>query len=141
MNKNIAEDATQLIGGTPLVRLDSFGDNIVAKLESFNPMGSVKDRIGVAMLERAEEEGLLDNDTTIVEPTSGNTGVGLAFASAAKGYDLVLTMPESMSNERQRLMNSLGAETVLTPADEGMQGAIDEAKRLADEKDDDAFVP
>ncbi|MFW6385237.1 MAG: pyridoxal-phosphate dependent enzyme, partial [Halodesulfurarchaeum sp.] len=97
----IAEDVTQLVRNTPLVRLDGFASNLLGKVESFNPMASVKDRIAVAMLERASEEGLLDAETTVVEPTSGNTGIGLAFACAALGYDLVLTMPESMSEERR----------------------------------------
>jgi cysteine synthase A len=137
---NVADDATELVGETPLVRLDSFADNLVAKVESFNPLGSVKDRIGVAMLERAAEEGLVDPDTTVVEPTSGNTGIGLAFTSAAKGYDLVLTMPESMSEERRSMLSALGAELVLTPAEDGMGGAIERAQELAEELDN-AFVP
>jgi cysteine synthase A len=137
---NVADDATALVGETPLVRLDSFADNLVAKVESFNPLGSVKDRIGVAMLERAAEEGLVDPDTTVVEPTSGNTGIGLAFTSAAKGYDLVLTMPESMSEERRSMLSALGAELVLTPAEDGMGGAIERAQELAEELDN-AFVP
>jgi cysteine synthase A len=137
---NVADDATELVGETPLVRLDSFADNLVAKVESFNPLGSVKDRIGVAMLERAAEEGLVDPDTTVVEPTSGNTGIGLAFTSAAKGYDLVLTMPESMSEERRSMLSALGAELVLTPAEDGMGGAIERAQDLAEELDN-AFVP
>ncbi len=137
---NVADDATELVGETPLVRLDSFADNLVAKVESFNPLGSVKDRIGVAMVERAEAEGLIDEGTTVIEPTSGNTGIGLAFTCAARGYDLVLTMPESMSEERRSMLSALGAELVLTPADEGMGGAIDRADELAAEADD-AFVP
>jgi cysteine synthase A len=137
---NVADDATELVGETPLVRLDSFADNLVAKVESFNPLGSVKDRIGVAMLERAEAEGLVDGGTTVIEPTSGNTGIGLAFTCAARGYDLVLTMPESMSEERRSMLSALGAELVLTPADEGMGGAIERADELAAEADD-AFVP
>lgn len=136
----IAPDATALVGRTPLVRLDEFAPNLVAKVESFNPMASVKDRIAVAMLESAAEEGLLGPDTTVIEPTSGNTGVGLAFASAAKGYDLVLTMPESMSEERRALLRALGADLELTDADDGMQGAIDRADELAADIDD-AFVP
>jgi cysteine synthase A len=127
----IVSDATELVGDTPMLRLDSFAPNLVAKLESFNPMASVKDRIGVAMLEAAEREGLLDDETTIVEPTSGNTGVGLAFAAAAKGYDLILTMPESMSEERRALLRAFGAELELTPADDGMSGAISRAEEVA----------
>ena len=138
--ESIAADATELVGGTPLVRLEAFAPNLVAKVESFNPLSSVKDRIAVAMLEAAAEEGLLGPDTTIIEPTSGNTGIGLAFASAAKGYDLVLTMPESMSQERRSLLAALGAELELTPADGGMQGAIDRAEELAAEMDD-TFIP
>lgn len=137
---SIAGDATELVGGTPLVRLEAFAPNLVAKVESFNPLSSVKDRIAVAMLEAAVAEDLLGPETTIIEPTSGNTGVGLAFASAAKGYDLVLTMPESMSQERRSLLSALGAELELTPADGGMQGAIDRAEELAAEMDD-TFIP
>lgn len=137
---NVAADVTDLVGDTPLVRLDSFDGNILAKLESFNLAHSVKDRIGVAMLERAEEEGLLDSETTIIEPTSGNTGIGLAFTAAAKGHDLILTMPDSMSEERRRLLAALGAEIVLTAGDDGMSGAITKAEALADEIGD-SFVP
>ena len=135
----IADEATQLVGNTPLLRLDAFAENLVGKLESFNPLGSVKDRIGVAMIERAEEAGLIDGSTTIVEPTSGNTGIGLAFTCAAKGYDLILTMPESMSEERRRLVRALGAEVVLTPGDDGMRGAIERAGEIAARHD--GFVP
>jgi len=137
---DIADDVTQLVGDTPLVRLDAFADNLVAKLESANPMGSVKDRIGVAMLDRAEEAGLVGAGTTVIEPTSGNTGIGLAFVCAARGYDLRLTMPESMSEERRALLRALGADLVLTPAADGMRGAIEEAERLA-AAGDDTFVP
>ncbi|MFB6141552.1 MAG: cysteine synthase A [Halosimplex sp.] len=136
---DIADDATELIGSTPLVRLDAFADNLVAKVEAANPF-SVKDRIARAMIERAEREGRLDAETTVIEPTSGNTGIGLALACAAKGYDLVLTMPESMSAERRKLLAALGADVRLTPADRGMDGAIAAADRLADEFDD-AYVP
>jgi cysteine synthase A len=135
----IADDATDLIGSTPLVRLDSFADDLVAKVEAANPF-SVKDRIGRAMIDWAECEGHLDEDTTVVEPTSGNTGIGLALACAANGYELVLTMPESMSEERRKLLSALGADIRLTPANGGMDGAIDAAHRLAHEFDD-AFVP
>lgn len=137
---NIADDITDLIGNTPLVRLDSYDENIVAKIESFNPAHSVKDRIGVAMIERAESEGLLTDETTIIEPTSGNTGIGLAFTAAAKGNELILTMPDSMSEERRRLLAAFGAEVVLTPGDDGMSGAITRAEELANEIED-TFVP
>jgi cysteine synthase A len=136
----MASDVTDLVGSTPLVHLDGFAPNLGAKIESFNPLSSVKDRIAVAMLEAAAEAGHVGPDTTIIEPTSGNTGVGLAFASAAKGYDLVLTMPESMSEERRSLLAALGADLELTPADGGMQGAIDRAEELAEERED-TFVP
>ncbi len=137
---HIAENVTELVGNTPLVRLDEFAPNLLGKVESFNPLSSVKDRIAVAMLDAAEAEGLLTPETTIIEPTSGNTGVGLACASAARGYDLLLTMPESMSEERRSLLRALGAELVLTPADEGMNGAIDRADELAGDLED-TFVP
>ncbi|MFC7131784.1 MULTISPECIES: cysteine synthase A [Salinibaculum] len=136
----IADDVTDLIGDTPLVRLDTFAPNLVGKLEFFNPANSVKDRIGTAMLDHAEEQGWVDEDTTIVEPTSGNTGIGLAAASAARGYDMVLVMPDSMSEERRTLLSALGAEVVLTDGDDGMDGAIEYADALADELDD-SFVP
>jgi len=139
-SSTIAVDATELVGDTPLVRLDEFAPNLVAKVESMNPGSSIKDRIAVAMLEAAEAEGQLTPKTTIVEPTSGNTGVGLAMASAAKGYDLILTMPESMSEERRALLRALGAELELTPADAGMSGAIDRASELASRLDD-VFIP
>jgi len=137
---NVATDVTELTGETPLVRLSSFGDGIVGKLESFNPTHSVKDRIGVAMVERAEEEGLIDDDTTIIEPTSGNTGIGLAMTAAATDRELVLTMPDSMSEERRQLLAALGAEIVVTPGEDGMGGAIEEAQTLASETDN-SFVP
>jgi cysteine synthase A len=128
----IVDDPTELIGETPLVRLDAFADNLVGKLEYYNPANSVKDRIGVAMLEAAERAGAVDDDTVLVEPTSGNTGVGLAFAAAAKGYDLVIVMPDSMSEERRTVMAALGAEIVLTDGADGMDGAIRTAAELAD---------
>ncbi|MCU4801893.1 cysteine synthase A [Halobacteria archaeon HArc-gm2] len=137
---NVASDVTELVGETPLLTLDSFAPGLYGKVEATNPGGSVKDRIAVAMLERAEEEGHLEPGTTIVEPTSGNTGVGLAVAAAAKGYDLVLTMPESMSEERRKLLGALGADLVLTPADGGMNGAIEEAEAIAAEREP-SFVP
>ncbi|MGB2754633.1 MAG: cysteine synthase A [Phycisphaerae bacterium] len=131
------------IGATPLVRIHRIirsKAHVVAKLEFFNPLSSVKDRIGLAMIEAAERDGLVGPDTTIVEPTSGNTGIALAFVCAIKGYRLLLTMPESMSVERRRLLKMLGAELVLTPADKGMPGAIDAAKALLKE-DKNAFMP
>jgi cysteine synthase A len=136
----IATDVTDLIGETPLVRLDGFAPNLVGKLEFFNPANSVKDRIGTAMLDHAEATGHVGEDTVVVEPTSGNTGIGLAAASAARGYDLVLVMPDSMSPERRTLLSALGAEVVLTDGDDGMDGAIEYALDLADELDD-SFVP
>ncbi|MFB6114579.1 MAG: cysteine synthase A [Halodesulfurarchaeum sp.] len=137
---NIADDVTDLVGDTPLVRLEPFAGNLLGKVEAANPMASVKDRIAVAMLERAEEAGHIDGETEIIEPTSGNTGIGLAFASAALGYSLTLTMPESMSEERRALLRAFGADLVLTPADDGMAGAIDRAEELAEEHEN-TFVP
>lgn len=141
--ERIADNITQLIGRTPLVRLNSFsedGAEVVAKVESFNPLGSAKDRVGFAMIEDAEKKGLLKKGATVIEPTSGNTGVGLAFTCAVKGYKLILTMPESMSAERRALLAALGAELVLTPASEGMSGAIRRADELAAETEG-SFIP
>lgn len=133
----IAKNLTDLIGNTPLLELGSYGKltgaeaTIIAKLESFNPASSVKDRVGFAMIRSAEEKGLVNKDTVIIEPTSGNTGIALAFVSAAKGYRLILTMPETFSVERRNLLKALGAELVLTPGAEGMGGAIRKAEELA----------
>lgn len=130
----IANNITELVGSTPLVRINRITNGlkaeVVAKLESFNPMSSVKDRIGVAMIDVAEKAGILKKDTTIIEPTSGNTGIALAMVAAARGYKLILTMPETMSVERRALLKALGAELVLTPGPEGMKGAIKKAEEL-----------
>lgn len=130
--KRIAQQITDLIGNTPLVELHRFAPeaNIIAKLESFNPSSSVKDRLAKALVEDGERGGVLNSDTTIIEPTSGNTGVGLAMVAAARGYRLILTMPETMSIERRKLLSALGAQLVLTPGAEGMKGAIRRADEL-----------
>ena len=127
---------TELIGNTPLVELKNYGakrqigGKVIAKLEYFNPLGSVKDRVGYAMIKDAEDKGIINQDTVIVEPTSGNTGVGLAFVAAARGYKLILTMPETMSIERRKLLKALGAQLDLTPGSKGMKGAIERAEEL-----------
>ena len=142
----IAKNLTDLIGNTPLLELVNYEKNlnleakVIAKLEYFNPLSSVKDRIGFAMIDAAEKAGLINQDSVIIEPTSGNTGVGLAFVAAAKGYRLILTMPETMSVERRNLVSALGAELVLTPGSLGMKGAIAKAQELA-ESTPNAFVP
>lgn len=138
----IFEDITATIGYTPLVRINKLGSGkatILAKLESANPCGSIKDRIALAMIEAAEKKGLIKDDTVLIEPTSGNTGIGLAFICAAKGYRLILTMPESMSIERRKLLQIFGAKIVLTPAERGMTGAIEKAQQLAAENPN-AFI-
>ena len=133
----IFNDITETIGGTPLVRINRLVPKdhatVLAKCEFFNPLASVKDRIGLAMIEAGEREGRIDRETVIVEPTSGNTGIALAFVCAAKGYKLILTMPESMSIERRRLLKALGAQVVLTPAADGMRGAIGRAEAILKE--------
>jgi len=143
----IYDSITECIGNTPLIRVKRLAAgchaNVLAKMENFNPLWSVKDRIGVAMIEDAERRGKVTAETMIIEPTSGNTGIGLAFTCAAKGYKLTVTMPESMSLERRRLLKAFGATLVLTPADKGMGGAIAEAERLFTELGGEpkAFVP
>lgn len=137
MNKKTVENATELIGGTPLLRLNRIAKaeklkgSVLAKLESFNPARSVKDRVALSLIQEAEKRGLVDKNTVIIEPTSGNTGIGLAIVCAVRGYNLILTMPDSMTIERRNILRSLGAELVLTPAYEGMPGSIRKANELA----------
>ena len=137
LTRGISSDITETIGNTPLVRLNKLTKDskaeVVVKLESFNPLSSVKDRIGVAMVEAGEEAGVINKDTILIEPTSGNTGIALAFVAAARGYKLILTMPDTMSIERRKLLALLGAEIVLTPGANGMKGAVAKAEELADE--------
>ncbi|MGM9536146.1 MAG: cysteine synthase A [Intestinibacter sp.] len=142
----IAKKLTDLIGNTPLLELEAYGKenkleaNLIAKVEYFNPLGSVKDRVANAMIETAIKEGKINKDTVIIEPTSGNTGIGLAFVTATKGLHLILTMPETMSIERRRIVAALGAEVVLTPGADGMKGAIAKAEALKEEYGN-AFIP
>lgn len=140
----IYEDITKTVGNTPLVKLNRITEGchatVLAKVESFNPLSSVKDRIALSMIETAEKEGCINADTVVIEPTSGNTGIGLAFVCAAKGYRLILTMPETMSVERMKIMKMLGAEIVLTPGPGGMPGAIEEAEKMGKEMPN-SFVP
>lgn len=140
----VFDDITEAIGGTPLVRINRLVPRdhatVLVKCEFFNPMASVKDRIGLAMIEAGEAAGKINRDTTIIEPTSGNTGIALAFVCAAKGYKLILTMPESMSVERRRLLKALGAEVILTPAGDGMRGSIERAEQLLKEGSN-TFMP
>ncbi len=139
----IYNDITELIGNTPLVKINKINDGgatILAKLEYFNPANSVKDRVALAMIEAAEKDGLIDKDTVIIEPTSGNTGIGLALCCAVKGYKLILTMPENMSNERKKMLKGYGAELVLTDKAFGMQGAVQKADELASSYEK-SFIP
>ena len=145
-NGRIAENLTELTGNTPMVKIPGFSRlhgieaEIIAKLEYFNPLGSAKDRVGIALVEDAEKKGIIAEGAVIIEPTSGNTGVGLALSCAVKGYKLILTMPENMSKERVLLLKALGAEIILTPADAGMAGAIEKAKALK-EATENSFIP
>ncbi|MFB0525277.1 MAG: cysteine synthase A [Phycisphaerae bacterium] len=139
----IFEDITAAIGYTPLVQINKLGSDkatILAKLESYNPCGSVKDRIALSMIRAGEKQGLIKPDTVIIEPTSGNTGIGLAFVCAARGYRLILTMPESMSIERRKILQLFGAELVLTPPEQGMTGAVEKAEQLV-AQNSNAFMP
>ena len=142
----VARKLTELVGNTPLLQLTDYNEekkikgNLIAKLEYFNPLSSVKDRIALAMIEDAEKKGVLNKDTVIIEPTSGNTGIGLAFVAAAKGYHIIITMPESMSDERKKLLKALNVELILTPAKDGMKGAIRKAEELSFQIEN-SFVP
>lgn len=140
----IAEDITQLVGNTPLVKLNKVTEGclatIVGKLEFYNPCSSVKDRVGFSLIDNAEKKGLLDTDTVVIEPTSGNTGIALAFICAVRGYKLIITMPESMSPDKKKVLKAFGAEVDLTPAHLGMAGAIDRANFLA-KKQKNTFIP
>lgn len=142
----IAKNLPELIGNTPLLQLNNYGKKegvlaeVIAKLECFNPLSSAKDRVGYALIQDAENRGLISKNTVIIEPTSGNTGVGLAFVAASRGYRVILTMPETMSLERRRLLAALGAEIVLTDGKQGMKGAIEKANQLAKENPD-SFIP
>ena len=144
LKRGVLDSITDAIGNTPIVRLNNLTEDLEAevdvKIESFNPTGSVKDRVAVAMIEDAEEKGLLKPGATIIEPTSGNTGIGLAFAAAAKGYKLILTMPETMSVERRKFLSVLGAELVLTPGADGMGGAIAKANELQENTPDSIIL-
>ncbi|MBE6494958.1 MAG: cysteine synthase A [Methanobrevibacter thaueri] len=144
LKRGVLDSVVDAIGNTPIVRLNNLTKDLEAevdvKIESFNPTGSVKDRVAVAMIEDAEEKGLLKPGATIIEPTSGNTGIGLAFAAAAKGYKLILTMPETMSIERRKFLSILGAELVLTPGADGMGGAIARANELNEETPDSIIL-
>ncbi len=143
---NIAKQLTELIGNTPLLEITNYEkenelqSKIIGKLEYFNPLGSVKDRVAYAMIEKGIEDGSINKDTVIIEPTSGNTGIGLAFVTASKGLHLILTMPDTMSVERRKIVTALGAEIVLTPGREGMKGAINRAEQLKEEYGN-AFIP
>ena len=141
----IANNVTDLVGNTPLVRLNRVTEGakaeVAAKLEFYNPAHSVKDRIGVAMIDAAEKAGVINKDTILVEPTSGNTGIALAFVAAARGYRLILTMPETMSKERRMLLRAYGAELVLTPGPDGMNGAIRKAEEIAAADPKKYFIP
>ncbi len=145
-NGRIAENLTELVGNTPMLKLSGFmkfhgiSTEIAAKLEYFNPLGSAKDRVGIELIESAEKKGLIKSGAVVIEPTSGNTGVGLALACAVKGYKLILTMPQNMSRERVLLLSALGAEIVLTPADKGMTGAIEKAQEIKDSTEN-SYIP